>query len=84
MRFEVHWEDDDLAVLASLWLSAPDKMAVTRAQAAIDRLLAVDPIKNRTPLSEGIYAIEVHPLRVLYEINLADRSVDVVAVKLLP
>jgi hypothetical protein len=81
MKFDVDWEEDVLSALASLWLFAADRAALTQAQASVDRLLAKDPIGNGIALSEGIYAIEVPPLRVLYEVNEGARSVKVVAAK---
>jgi hypothetical protein len=84
MKFQVQWEDDVLATLAALWMSASDRAKVTHAQAVIDRVLASDPIRKGISLSEGIHAIEFDPLRVLYEINESARLVDVVAVKRIP
>lgn len=81
MKFELHWEDDALGVLADLWLTAHDKMEITKTQAEIDRRLTVSPFQFGTELSEGIYVIEVLPLRVLFEISESNRLVNVVAVK---
>jgi hypothetical protein len=83
MNFTVDWPDDSLAALAAAYLQAPDRQAVTAAQAAIDRLLAMDPRGNSTAVNEGLYALEVRLLRVQYEISERDRIVTVVSVRLL-
>lgn len=59
--------------LASAWLAAIDRSALTRAAAEIDRLLAADPLKNGTELSEGLYRIVEGQLVAYYEIDV-DRS----------
>jgi hypothetical protein len=46
----------------------------------MDRLLAADPWGNGVPVSEGLYAIEVPPLRALFEIHDAAKFVKVVSV----
>ena len=66
--------------LTAIWLLSPDRRAVTAAQARIDQLLAADPLGHGFPVSEGLYAIEVHALRPAFELSVADRRVKVVAV----
>jgi hypothetical protein len=44
--FTVEWLPDALRELASLWLQAVDRNAVTAAQEEADRLLAQDPEGN--------------------------------------
>ncbi|HYT95229.1 MAG TPA: type II toxin-antitoxin system RelE/ParE family toxin [Gemmataceae bacterium] len=83
MSYTVDWSDDALDSLADIWTQSADRRAVTDVSTAPDRLLAANPLVNGTPLSEGLWAIEVHPLRALYEVH-ANRSVKVVAVKELP
>jgi hypothetical protein len=84
MNYTVTWETDVLSVLATIWLQATDRQAVTRAQAAIDRQLTRDPLSYSTPVSEGLYAIEDPPLRVQFEVLEEDRLVTIVSVRPVP
>jgi hypothetical protein len=84
MNYSVDWTDETLSTLAAIWLGSPDRQGVTVAQARIDELLAADPHGNGVPVSEGLYAIEVHPLRAQFELSDADRVVTVVGVGMLP
>jgi hypothetical protein len=84
MRYSVNWTDDALDTLAVIWMQSPDPGAVTWAQATIDRLLASDPLRHGVPWAEGLYAIEVHPLRVQFEVFAGNRAVRVVSVGELP
>jgi hypothetical protein len=84
MNYSVDWTDDTLAALAAVWLRSADRQAVSAAQATIDRELARDPFGAGIPVSEGLYALEVPPLRVQYEASEEDRVVTVVSVRELP
>ncbi len=84
MSYSVDWAPNALSILAAIWVSSPDRGAVNRAQTRIDRLLAADPLGNGTNVSEGLYAIEVYPLRVLFEVSEVDQFVRVVFVRELP
>ena len=63
--------------LADLWVAAPDRQAVTAAQAAIDRMLARDPLGLGTAVAEGLLKITVDPLTAYYEVDAARRHVTV-------
>lgn len=80
MNFTVDWSLNALSALALIWMGAPNRSAVNAAQAEIDRVLAANPLANTTHLSEGLYAIEVYPLRALFEVFSAERYVRVVSV----
>jgi hypothetical protein len=84
MNFEVDWNDDALSALAASWVGALDREAVTAAQEAIDRLLAADPYGNGWHVSEGLYAIDVPPLRAQFEVAEREKLVTVVSVGELP
>lgn len=86
MSYSVDWTDDALDALAAAWTPAPParRQAITRAQAIIDRRLAADPVGSSIPLSEGLYAIEVAPLRAQFELSEPDQLVSVVSVGELP
>ncbi len=84
MTYDVDWGSDPLSVLATIWMRHPNHRAVSAAQRRIDRLLAADPHGNGTPVSEGLNAIEVPPLRALYEIDDVRQIVKVVSLSELP
>ena len=84
MTYSVDWAPDALSALATTYLQAPDRRAVTAAQARIDQLLATDPLGNSTPVSEGLYAIDEPPLRALFEVSVPLHWVKVVSVEWLP
>lgn len=84
MNYGVKWSRSTRLSLASIWLVAPNRNAVTKAQARIDHLLSVDPVSHSQPVSEGLFAIEVHPLRVIFELNEVTRTVEIVGISQLP
>jgi mRNA-degrading endonuclease RelE of RelBE toxin-antitoxin system len=84
MSFSVDWDPDALVALASIWLQARNRQAVTVAQARIDELLAANPIGNGMPVSEGLFGLDEPPLRVIYEIDQEHSTVSVVSVRVLP
>jgi hypothetical protein len=65
-------------------MQAPDRRAVNAAERQADALLAADPLGNGRPVSEGLYRLDVGPLVVLYEVDVATRTVEVTGVGLLP
>jgi hypothetical protein len=80
-RYTVTWV---LAVqfdLAQLYLDATDPQAVTDAANAIDVMLATDPASKGTSMKEGLYSLDVPPLRVLYSVSESDRLVEVASVR---
>ena len=84
MNWSVHWEPNAIDTLAAIWTNSVNRNAVTAADKAIDRLLATDPWAHSSPVSEGLYAIQIHPLRVLFEVIPATWMVNVVSVGELP
>jgi hypothetical protein len=84
MSYHVDWEIPARNTLATIWISSANRRAVTAPQARIDRLLAADPQRNSKPLSEGLYVIDVHPLRAVFELDDANKSVKVVSVGEVP
>ena len=75
--YRVDWIPYARALLASAWLRASNRNAVTRAQNAIDKALAVDPKGHGKELSEGLWKIERLPLVAFYEIDDTTRTVTV-------
>ena len=82
--FTVRWENNALAAMAALWTMATDPAAVTAAADDIERRLAAAPLVHGMPVSEGLYAIEVPPLRALFEIDDIAMRVRVVSLNHLP
>lgn len=78
--FSVDWPPEILSDLADIWLQAPDRQAVTDAEASIDRLLKRGPLNYGIHLSEGLYRIEVPPLIVTYAVDTARSHVEVASV----
>jgi hypothetical protein len=74
MRFTVVWAPVAQTQLATRWLTAPDRNAVTQAQHQIDQLLAVDPDQKGVD-HYGDWMLVVPPLQVIYSINRDDMQV---------
>ena len=83
-RFTVIWESEVLDELARIWIDATDRHAAAIASDAIDVELSVNPFEKGAHLKEGLLALSVSPLRVVFEIHPEDRTVKVVKVKTLP
>jgi hypothetical protein len=81
MKFTVDWLPTAERALASIWNSAQDQQAIANSSDTIDLLLGNDPQKKATPVDQ-FYFFRVDPLVVLLDINLADRTVQVIEVHL--
>ena len=79
--FTVDWKPDVLDELTALWLAAPDRRAVTDAQARIDSLLARDPTQLGLHLSAGLYRLDVAPLAVTYTVDQQHKRVEIDSVR---
>lgn len=77
MNFTVDWDAPSRANLAEVWLDSSDQAAVTRAAAAVDQVLALDPLGLGEYLSEGLWRLRVPPPVAHYTIDLARRRVEV-------
>jgi hypothetical protein len=84
MNYPVVWTPPATDAFADIWTRATDRRAVSDADTRISYLLGLDPLGNSTPVSEGLYAINVHPLRALFEMPGGGRFVRVVSVSELP
>lgn len=65
-RYTVAWPEATQDELIDLWLPAPDRNEVTAAVHAIDQQLAEDAPLQGAELSEGLRALLVPPLKVLF------------------
>jgi hypothetical protein len=78
------WLSDAFDTLGEIWLAnAEHRRAITAACDTVEQRLAKAPTKFASPLSEGLWVIEIRPLRVMFQISEADRRVEIVAVRLL-
>lgn len=68
-RYRVVWAKKARRDLAALWVAAPDKGAVTQAQATADRWLEADPHHYGHPLAEGLWALTIPPLHISFQID---------------
>ena len=80
-RFTVGWRDEALQELAKVWLDSTDRNAVTAATSAVDIELSQDPLEKGDELSEGLYRIDLLPLRVYYVVSTDDCRVEVLMVR---
>ncbi len=78
--FTVISSDDAEAQLAALWMVAADRSAITTAQHQIDQALAADPHRAGRALSEGLWRIDVPPLKAFYEIDEIKRLVRITGI----
>jgi plasmid stabilization system protein ParE len=80
-RFTVVWSQPTQNRLAGIWVGAADRNAVTAAANAIDVELASDPASKGTTVHEGLRALHIPPLHVMFSVDEADRLVRVVSVQ---
>lgn len=80
-RRTVVWVSAAEAELAEIWLASASRDRVTSASHAIDQSLRQEADSAGNPLAEGLRALDVSPLRVLFEILDDDRMVRVLKVK---
>jgi len=80
MNFTVVWTPEAEHHLATIWLAATDKNAVTRASNAIDIALASTPNALGVAVFDTVREYAHPPLAVEYEVIDPDREVVVLTV----
>lgn len=80
-RYTVVWVQGALDDLAELWTSHVDRTAIAAAADALDRILAEDAPDKGTELREGLRVLVVAPLRVIFDVREADRTVEILRVR---
>ena len=81
MKYDVAWQPKSLAELASVWVAAVDRAAVTAASDWFDRELARDPLTLGESRASPLYFVAFHsPLGIEYEVVPDDNLVLVEAV----
>jgi hypothetical protein len=79
MIFTVLWTPTAEQELASIWLSAEDRNAVTSAAHTIDTLLRVDPETRGESRHDTLRVLFVPPLGVDFDVVADDRIVYVLS-----
>jgi len=80
MRYSVDWLPAAEEELASLWLNAPDRNAITRAAHAIDLRLQDEPEEAGESRPDGRRIVFAPPLGVIFRVIPGGRLVQVVHV----
>ena len=84
MSFKVVWKPSVKQGLASIWIKATNRRAVTQAANKIDQCLETDPMSQGESRSGTTRILIVSPLAVAYEVDETDRVVFVLSVRQLP
>lgn len=79
MNYTVIWLNAALAELATAWMNATDRSAVTAASHRIDTRLADDPVNEGESRTGNRRITFEAPLRVLFRVFEADRKVEVIS-----
>ena len=80
MNYSVIWRPDAIDSLAPIWMSSPDRSAITDASEEIDRMLSQDPSDAGESRPDGQRVGFALPLGIRFEIVPEDRLVNIVAV----
>jgi hypothetical protein len=76
-RYTVVYLADAEAELASIWNEKDDRSRVRLAADQAEQLLAANPETRSDFLSEGLWRLQIEPLRFFFSIREADRIVEV-------
>jgi hypothetical protein len=80
-RFTVVWWDDALDELAQLWIDATDRAAINDAALSVDVELSRTPDSKGREVSEGLWRIDLSPIRAYYQLSEDDRLVTIIGVR---
>jgi hypothetical protein len=83
MRFHVQTEPDGEHDLHLAWVWSKDPAAVRAANDSAKELLANDPAKAGEHISEGLWRLDLPPLRFQYEIDFTEHIVTISNISLL-
>jgi hypothetical protein len=81
MKYTVTWLKGAQNHLATIWVDATDKQAVTDAANAIDAELSANAEQKGTPVAEGLRGLYIPPIHVLFTVKEQDRLVELVSVR---
>ncbi len=80
-RFTVVWVQSALEELADLWTEAHDSLAITTAAQAVDNELSENPGSKGTEVAEGLRALVIPPIRILYSVDESKSVVEVAKIR---
>jgi mRNA-degrading endonuclease RelE of RelBE toxin-antitoxin system len=80
MTYTVTWKPEAERRLATLWMNASDRSAVTKAANEIDRRLRFGPEREGESRDQGRRVVLESPLGVLIKVEPQDRIVYVLTV----
>lgn len=80
MKYTVIWKPEAERRLATLWMDAANRSAVTEAANQIDEMLRRDPDDKGESRDRGRRVLTVPPLGVLFKVRPQDRIVYVLTV----
>jgi hypothetical protein len=82
-RYTVAYLDVPLDELASIWENATDRSLVAAAAYTADNILTSSPMRHSIHLGEGLWRLEVIPLRFYFTIREENRLIEVTNVVVL-
>jgi hypothetical protein len=80
MKYTVVWDPDAEQELASLWMAAAERQALTDAADQIDKVLRQDPQQQGESRPDGLRILFVEPLGIIFRVHEDDRLVRVLQV----
>jgi hypothetical protein len=80
VKYTVEWTPIAQNHLAEIWMSAPDRMSITRAAKALDALLQVDAHELGESRFGATRIVFASPLACYVDVIMDDRKVSVLAV----
>jgi hypothetical protein len=80
MNFTVTWLASAEDELATIWLEAPNRDAITQAAAKIDHRLKKRPLDEGESRENGRRILIETPLAVVYRVDVDDRLVRVLQI----
>ena len=80
-RYRVQYLQQAADDLALVWHDAQDRGVVTRASYEAEQELSSDPLRFAEHLSEGLYRLEVPPLRLYFTVRDEDHTIEVCNIK---
>ena len=80
MNFQVFWDSDAEDELATIWIDADDRNAITTAAHRIDSVLRVNPENAGESRDEQRRILIEPPLGVTFSVSSQDRTVFVLTV----
>jgi len=84
MRYTIVWLPAAVEELLAIWLSAPDRSAVTAAADELDSVLKIDPVLRGETLVGSVRILLADPLQAAYRVFDDDRIVQIIGIARTP